>query len=300
MDTCSTGVTNGRGSRSRGITRGEVILSVIAVLIALVLIIPMLSRSRRNTQYLTAGSRLNGVMQGINNWAQDNRGRYPLPSKVDVNDATVAEVGAAKDTTSNIFAIMVWNQAITLDLLDAPRNAPWFTPYSAAGGASTRVAIDPPHACWDPSFSADFSGGQRANVGIAHVRPRGADERVSPQWRLVTSASDPILSERGAKIFTVLTTQPLHTTPVYESPGARMLVPRGRFGAWEGSVAFGDCHVEFALNPAIRALDRSDPGSAILDYLFYDERRDPPHVNDFLGIFRMAGETPAEFEAIWD
>ena len=36
------------------------------------------------------------------------------------------------------------------------------------------------------------------------------------------------------------------------------------------------------------------------DVWCYDEPDDPKSVNDYLGIFIKAGETPADFKAVWD
>jgi hypothetical protein len=283
-----------------GLTRIDLIVLLGIAIVLAAILLPAFRRGRTNSMHLASSSQLNGMMRCFLNWSSDNRQLFPLPSRIDVNNTTVPELGGAKDTTSNILSVLMWNQYLSPAYMRIPpRNAPWFEPYTDSGGAGATMAVDPAHALWDPSFSADFSAGKKANIGIAHVRPRDEAGHVSALWRSTQSASRPILSERGAEITGTRTTPGQRTQPLYANPDARMLRPFGRDRSWEGSIAFGDGHVEFHLEPSASAIK---PGGTnpLPDWLFHDDPALPDGADDFLGIFRRAGDRAADFEAIWD
>lgn len=287
----------GTGAVRDGFSRRELIAVVACLVVLAAILLPWFRTAQVNRMQLDGGSQLRGVMQSLENWANDQRQMYPVPSKIDVDNTTVPDLGAAKDTTSNIFALLLWNQHLPSALIErAPRNAPWFEPYENTGAAVG--AVHPSRALWDPSFSADFSGGNKANIGIAHAPIRDMSGHVHPLWRGLRNSSSPVLSERGAEITGTRSTPGMPDQPIYANPDARMV--SGSSGQWEGSIAFGDVHVEFSLTPAAPAVQIQGHGPSPADWLFLVEPGATVDHNAFLGIYRKAGEKPSDFEAIWD
>src|SRR5688572_21427947 len=65
-------------------------------------------------------AQLRGIGQSFIVWAQNNQDLYPLPSKVDAANATVAQAGRAKDTTANIFSLLIFNGFLPAEMLVSP------------------------------------------------------------------------------------------------------------------------------------------------------------------------------------
>lgn len=286
------------GTERDGFTRRELIAVVACLVVLAAVLLPAFRKARVNRMELDSGTQLRSVMQSFDIWANDNRQMFPVPSKVDLANTTVPELGAAKDTTSNIFALLLWNQYLSDAMIErATRNAPWFEPYKSTGAAIG--AVDPANALWDPFFNADFSGGKKANIGIAHAPLRDTSGSIHALWRgSKMTAASPILSERGAEITGTRSAPGSPDLPIYANPDARMLRSGGR--SWEGSIAFGDIHVEFSLTPAAPVFQLQGQGPTPADWLFLVEPGSSVDDNTFLGIFRRAGEYPADFEPIWD
>src|ERR1044071_643569 len=103
-----------RPSSQRGFTIWELgALIVIASVVAAVFILGRAgTRHGCGNRNLKDSAQLRGVHQAMVFWAQNNKDCSPLPSLVDPSNTTVPEVGAAKDTTSNILSILVWNGSI--------------------------------------------------------------------------------------------------------------------------------------------------------------------------------------------
>lgn len=252
------------------------------------------------------------TVQALTIFATATGGDYPLPSAMDPDDATVAEKGRAKDTTGNLFSILIWNGAIATETCISPaevnesikqREDYWFD--------QPPTAAKPVSAMWDPAFSADFTGETIGNVSYAHLQP---SEGRLDAWNAGSehAALEPVVANRGPEIAAV--------TAVGEDgrPDVRLakedsntLRIHGPEASWEGMVAYNDGHagrVDSLRPTATKTADgkptwisyNADEGAEHLDVYFFDEKDDPEGDNFFLGIFTKAGAEPEDFQAIWD
>src|SRR5205814_4334434 len=98
-----------------------------------------------------------GIVQGMVVWAQNNKDVYPLPSALDAQNATVAEQGQAKDTTGNIMSLMVFNGALSTEILVSPAEKnPNVVNKQDYEFDQPKKAAKPALALWDPTLSAEL------------------------------------------------------------------------------------------------------------------------------------------------
>lgn len=316
----------------RGLTIVEVLTIMGILLIVLVLVVGLMLPPRgycRCLPYtLRDASYLRSLHQSMVRWAAQNNDTFPLPSLVDMDDTTVANIGLAKDTTANIMSMMVWNGAVPPELLISPLEMNRrIVAYEDYAYDHPSAAIDPDRAHWDPSLSADFTIGE-GNVSYAHLMPSG-DRRHA--WRDTEDSTQVVLGSRGPQIESVRYEPNGAVTPFLTDDTSTTLQPvsrkarsscrrcdsrwrSGRPGTWNPVVAFNDNRVELlssrfdrgsndddfepvAFRDDLPWLTRPD-GTMFPDLLTYDEPRHPG--NTFLGIFTTAGEKPADFTPIWD
>lgn len=260
----------------RGFTLVEafVIMAVI-VLIVVVLMTLVQSRARKVNRQLSDSTQLRGLLQACSAWSMNDRHqRFPLPSDVDASNHTVAAPGAEKNTTANVFSILVFQMMITPELLVSPDERGKVYVYEGYEYARPSAAIEPSLALWDPALSADFAGVKSGNVSYAHLQPSAG--RLS-RWSNSVDAAHPVLSNRGPHIAGV------SPSIVLGDPTSITLTN----GKWRGNAAYSDHHVSFENG-------YGDPA----DNRFFDEPADP--ANAYLGIFIKAGKEAGDFTAIWD
>jgi prepilin-type N-terminal cleavage/methylation domain-containing protein len=287
----------------RGFTIIEmiVVVAIIAVLIALLL--PALKGGCGSSHpQLRDATYQRGIGQAMYIWASNNDDKYPLPSLVDVNNTTVAELGRAKDTTENIFALLIDDGSITADMCISPieqsrRNSP----YDDYETENPQAAVDPENALWDPAFSADFTTKDGGNFSYAHLIPVG--QRLD-MWGITNKADEAILSNRGPEMASIDRSGKDVITR-FANPDTNTLRFAGAKDSWAGNIAYNDNHVAFTSSlythnePAGTDRDlRTLAGTEDHDVLFADE--EGFESNQFLGIFTTAGETKEDYSAIWD
>jgi hypothetical protein len=288
----------------RGITQIEVVAILIALLILLVILslLPGYFIGQPARAQLRDASHQRGIGQAMWIWASNNDDKYPLPSLIDANDATVAEAGRAKDTTANIFSILIDDGSITAELCISPLEVnKHIVAYEEYETEAPAAAVDPENALWDPGFTADFTAGGGGNISYAHLITVG--ERLD-MWTSTSNADEVILSNRGPEMDSVTRTNGKVTTQ-FANPDTNTLLIMGSNKSWSGNIVYNDNHVAissayYSHNEQVVASSdhRLLAGTEDHDVLFADE--EGFETNQFLGIFTTAGETKEDYTAIWD
>lgn len=292
----------------RGLARIEVLVLAAVVILAAIVLLPALTTPKRRgpSRQLKDSTQIRGIHQALVVFAQSNKDQYPLPSLLDAANAAINAPAATKDTTANIFSILIFNGTTVPEMFVS--SAEVNDRIRMKGDyqfESPKAAADPAKALWDPTFSSDFTNGKVSNVSYAHTLPSGPRLK---QWATTLDASQPIIANRGPEIASVTRDSEGRITPTLAKPSSNTLLIHGSRNTWEANFAFNDNHVEFQtwVAPGKRLADDKRPrytagdGTSVIDLPNYDEPDDPAGTNHFLGIFTTAGEKPAEFKAIWD
>ena len=285
----------------RGFTIIEMIVVLLAIVLIILILLPATGGSRSNPQ-LKDATQQRGFGQAMFIWAGNNDDMYPLPSMIDVNNTTVAETGRAKDTTANVFSILIDDGSITAELCISPLEVNEnIVAYEEYETEAPTAAVDPENALWDPAFSADFTSETGGNFSYAHLIPVG--ERLD-MWSATSNPDEAILSNRGPEMASI-ERKGGDTITQFANPNTNTLLLMGSKNSWAGNTVFNDNHVEYNSNvyvhgEKVKPMTTSRPlaGTEDHDVLFADEIGFPS--NQYLGIFTSAGETKAEYTAIWD
>lgn len=288
---------------AHGLTLVEALVVIVIgviVLVAACVILGGGSRHGHGQGMMKDATQVRGIEQAMVVWANENKGDFPLPSLIDLNDATVQEKGAAKDHTANILSMLIYAGHISTDLTIsiAESHYPAIQQDENYELEYPKTAVDPAKALWDPAFSADFTGGKIGNTSYAHLLPAGPRKAL---WRDNFSTTQPIIGNRGPEIASYTRAKDDKINPVYSDTKSFTFLIHGSRNAWEGNIAYNDGHVSFEtrLDPEgvhYRAADNR----YLSDCLFYDEQDDANGTNAFLGIFTKAGEATIDYHAIWD
>jgi len=283
-----------------------------------------MARARASARQLKCSTQVRGIAQSMIVWAANNDGKYPLPSEFDAANQTVSEVGRAKDTTANIYSLLIQNGNISCEICVCPdEHAKSIKPYEKYEYTAPSKAVKPADALWDPAFSADFVSG-KGRVSYAHLQPsgdfantgqKGKDGKpvLEPTGRLkmwsdTYDTSEAVVGDRGPEILSVEAAKPDDAgsyKPKTKLAESVTFKNHGDPKTWEGNIAFNDCHVAYltALGPLSGQSThfyKTKEGAKRADTIFFDEPDDPAAMNTFLGIFPKAGRTPGEFQSIWD
>jgi competence protein ComGC len=286
--------------RSRGFTIVELIIVVIVLVLIVGILLPALApRSHHGGRQIKDSTQVRGIHQGMVLWSQEHHDQYPMPSLLDVDDQTVAEKGRAKDTTANIFSILIYNGYFSPELCVSPaesNNNIQVMPGYSYSNPSSAAGPDTSKALWDPAFSADFTAAKPANFSYGHMLP--ADDRMK-DWSNTFDATKAIIGNRGPQIASMASGKSRTYAPA--APTSNTYLIHGGRNTWEGNIAYNDNHVCFETALAPESTTYKDAaGTVWFDCLFFDEPDDPTARNNFLGIYTTAGDTGAAFKSIWD
>lgn len=281
--------------RDRGARRAFTLIQTLVVVavagIGLALLAVSSTRTRCGNRQLKDSMQIRGIHQGMTIWVAGNSDTYPRPSSIDVNNATVPQTGAAKDTTANIDSILIHNGFVPPDMFVSPAEAnPSITVYDDYQYTAPRAAADPSKALWDPAFSADFTNGGTGHTSYAHLLPAAPRE-----WAATYDADQAVVGNRGPRITAIN-----NGSPALAIPNSTTLLIHGTARNWEGNIAYNDNRIEFETALAGAPTYTDAAGTKRPDFFHFDEPDDPARTNNYLGIFTTAGETPESFTAIWD
>jgi hypothetical protein len=273
------------------------ILSVIIIVFLAGVFLPARGRGGTPGRLLKDSTQIRGIHQAMVVWIQSNNDQFPLPSRIDLNDFTVPEQGPAKDTTANIYSMLIWVGSVGTEMFISPAEVNGnINMHETYEFQDPRAAVNPAKALWDPAFRADFTSQEGGHTSYAHLLPSGPRSKL---WRNDFNAATPILGNRGQQVAAVQYNKAGIASPVYANPQSNTLLIHGTRARWEGNIAFNDNHVEFVTTPKSGHYTAAD-GSKREDLLFFDEPDDPTGLNYYLGIFTKAGPEPKNFRAIWD
>jgi prepilin-type processing-associated H-X9-DG protein len=262
--------------------------------------------ARAKARQVKDEANLRSIIEAMHAWAKVNKDHFPLPSEIDVNGKTVAGADAAKDTTANIFSVLIYMGQISTDacVSAAEASANISVDKNYMFDAPT-AAVTPTQALWDPAFSADFTGGKTGNVSFAHLQPAGGRKA---HWSATFMTSEAVVGNRGPRISKVADDADGIPVASVADPNTLTFLIHGDRDKWEGNIAYNDGHVNFerTLLPRVKPESNTWPtysdkdGKRHLDCLFYDEPDDAAGANAFLGIFTKSGAAVKDWQAIWD
>lgn len=289
--------------RTRGLTVVEVIAIVVVVVVLVGILLPAIGRSNHHggSRQLKDQTQVRGIAQAMALWAQNNGDQYPFPSLADKDNATVADLGAAKNTTANIFSILVFNGSIPTEICVSPAESNGkIEVYGKYELNNPSTAMNPEKALWDPSFNADFTGEKQSHLSYAHVQPFGAREK---RWMNTFAPTEAQVGNRGPEIKEIQRGRSSFTPIPVLNDSNTYLIHGGR-KTWEGNIGYADAHVNFETSmigddPEVWPHYEGKSGRTP-DCLFFDEPDDLKGDNVFMSIFTKAGAEAKDWRAIWD
>lgn len=268
-------------------------------------LIAALTKARASARQLKDATMVRGIVQSFVIHAQNNQGVYPLPSRIDTANKTVKAEGRAKDTTANIFSILVWNGHISTEIcVSAAEVNKKIQRDDDYEFTSPKAAVTPAEAEWDPAFSCDFLH-PPGNVSFAVLQT--SDPRMS-MWSDTFSTTEAVVGNRGPAIASVgVDAEGRPSAKLRVRQWSKTFLIHGPRKSWEGNIAYNDGHVTFetAYTPegVTYTLPNADAaGNKVTrpDNIFFDEPDAAGGKNIYLGIWRRAGATPKDFGGVWD
>ena len=238
-----------------------VVIAIIALLVGILL--PALGKARQSARQLKDSTQVRGIQQSMVVWANNNNSEYPIPSRIDTGNTTVTATGEAKNITSNVLSVLIYNGNISPEICINPaesntgavqrdENYEYNNPAGAAQAAN---------ALWDPRFkgtplaetgsSADPASPNISNNSYAHTVYFG---KRRAQWSDTFSTTEAVFGNRGPQY----TSSDEGTYPAsgrwallngVTGTGSNTLLIHGGRTTWEGNMGYNDGHVSFETKP---------------------------------------------------
>ncbi len=206
---------------------GVVVIMVLAVVLGMGIVYSLLPRARPVGGTLTCSKRANMIRYGLELFANDNGGVYPVPTEI--SPETAAITTQSGNSSASLFSYMTFNTYYSPEVIICPDDA---SPnivvktdyrYGVAGDLNWNPAW-----MWDPNFSADISQ-PGANVSYATLAMIG--DRRKTQWRNSYDPNFAVVADRG---------------PMNGAWDATSVTMKSHDNPkeWSGNVAFNDGHVQ--------------------------------------------------------
>jgi type II secretory pathway pseudopilin PulG len=245
----------------------QLLVVLVVLIVAAILILPSLARPRVNNRAARDGTQIRNIIQAMTIFAQGNKDTYPIPQNLDVNNQTVAAGVAgdaasqwAKNNTSNVFSILIFNSSISPELCYCPSESSSLIRIdSAYENSNPAKAAVPANAVWDPGFCAyvgePTGGGNRRDAGTSGSSYASlvfnAGSRMS-KWSNTFNATEAVFGNRGPSYGAA---DALRWTPSWKlvtgqyGTLSNTLAIHGARNSWEGNIGYNDSHVNFETRP---------------------------------------------------
>lgn len=278
-----------------------VVVLIIALLIGILL--PALGAVRERAQRAKDTTQLRNIVQGLEVWAGNHDGDYPLPSALDRDNTTVATSESyQKDNSGNIWSVMIWNGVVPTEALVNPAEVNANIGQDEGYQFETpEKAVDPSRAVFDPGFAGvplesgtgTGTGGRRLGAGgdvvggtsYASIIPFGPRQG---QWRATSDKARPLVADRGPEYMGVAGNWSLRTGATGTNSNTLRIF--GLSNRWRGNVAWTDGRVDFFTRPdPSPQMTRTFPGASgtgLTDNIFVNENDD----NGFLSMEQNPGQ----------
>jgi prepilin-type N-terminal cleavage/methylation domain-containing protein len=281
-----------------------VVIAIIALLVGILL--PALGKARASARQLKDSTQVRGIVQAMVVWASNNQSSYPLPSLQEslATGGTTTEAGDQKNTSSNIFSLMIFNGNISPEICIGPAeaNTGQVQRYDNYMYSNPTAAVSSSNALWDPAFhgvpnpgttggavqgysptNSYFNQGM-VNIGnqsYAHAIPFGKRRST---WSDTYNSTEAVFGNRGPTYETTTNDSANYPTSTRwqlktaaNSGGfdsITLLIHGGR-STWEGNIGYNDNHVNFETkgNPDTIVYTRSATSNprTVSDNLFVNE-----------------------------
>jgi prepilin-type N-terminal cleavage/methylation domain-containing protein len=235
-----------------------VVIAIISILISMTL--PALGTARNMARSLKCSANVRSAVQGLAFFAQTNKDSYPIPSRLDESDHTIASLpGESKDNTGNIYSILVYGEFLVPGLTVCPSEK---NPEIVRDeGYQTREpirAVNPRTALWDPGFAGPpgergtsgigaqgrRGGGSVGHVSYAHSFAGGERLRF---WSATGSSREPVISDRAPRYEG--TAGAWIPVPGASGRDSNTYLTHGNPKRWDGNVGYNDGRVTFENEP---------------------------------------------------